>query len=176
MTNNYSKSGVGQQSCSRSGSLDKQHWNWEGWGPRGFYFSGSGIHIPSYFDSIPFILIRTGDVMTQSNTYGRIIKHLGWLLAADLVVFTREYWLVHVTILSWGVGITTVLEATRVVRSSVSFNRALESCVAWQSGADSAGILTVTLLAKRSCISHWNTLWLSVLWKMGEILTLGCYL
>lgn len=26
---------------------------------------------------IPFILIRTGDVMTQSNTYGRIIKHLG---------------------------------------------------------------------------------------------------
>lgn len=39
----------------------------------------------------PFILIRTGDVMIQSNTYGRFIKHLGWLLAANLVVFTRIY-------------------------------------------------------------------------------------
>lgn len=38
---------------------------------------------------IPFILIRTSDVMTQSNTYGRIIKHLGRLLAADPGVFTR---------------------------------------------------------------------------------------
>lgn len=40
---------------------------------------------------IPFIVIRTGDVMTQTNTYGRIRKRLGRLLAADLVVFTRIY-------------------------------------------------------------------------------------
>lgn len=40
---------------------------------------------------IPFIVIRTGDVMTQTNTYGRIRKHLGRLLAADLVVYTRIY-------------------------------------------------------------------------------------
>lgn len=35
------------------------------------------LTLPVTSIQIPFILIRTGDVMTQSNTYGKIIKHLG---------------------------------------------------------------------------------------------------
>ena len=89
---------------------------------------------------IPFILIRTSDVMAWSNTYGRIIKHLGRRLAADLVVFTRIHWCIHAKILGQGVGITTV-PYTREITHSESLPghqkpgillQSSKSYVAWQ--------------------------------------------
>lgn len=56
MTINYSKSGGGQQIRNPSESLYEQPWGWEAWGPWGVYFSGSGIHRTSYFDSDSFHL------------------------------------------------------------------------------------------------------------------------
>lgn len=48
---NYSKRGDGQQPCNHSGNFYEQHGGWEARGPWGFYFSGSGIHITSHFNS-----------------------------------------------------------------------------------------------------------------------------
>ena len=143
---NYPKNGGGQQMCNHSESLHKQHWGWKAWGSRDFIWVALAFTEPVIPIQIPFILIRTSDVMTQSNTYGRIIKHLGRLLAADPVVFTRIHWCVHVKILGQGVGIATVPYARetthsgyrkpyQVIRSQESFYKTFKSYVTWQSQA-----------------------------------------
>lgn len=77
MTVNYSKSGGGQQIGNPSGSV------YCSLGARKPEVHGESILLALAFTEpvtliqILFILIRTSDVMTQSNTYGRIIKHLG---------------------------------------------------------------------------------------------------
>lgn len=106
--------------------------------------------------------------MTQSNTYGRFIKHLGWLLAANLVVFTRIYWCVHVKILCWRVGIATEAWGRRSDRLGLpgtALGDGKEGAILrsiWEvhdmaewGGLD--GILTLTLLAERPYVSHCNS-------------------